>query len=156
MPSEIPSIISCTVSGSAGHSTGKEKTMINVYRINTGSCGGCDVEIEAVVAGGRELAWADSPHNADALLLTGPLTASSRLAFLALWSELGGRVPLLAVGRCAIDGHPFGRGGIAELPQLEAHLLEGCPPTPAAIVEAIKRLVAEDKQTRRAGAKEKV
>jgi len=65
-------------------------------------------------------------------------------------------LPLLAVGRCAIDGHPFGRGGMAELPQIEARLLEGCPPTPGAIVEAIKRLVARDKETRRAGDKEKV
>jgi len=119
--------------------------MIKVYRINTGSCGGCDVEIEAAISGGRELDWADSPQSADALLLTGPLTPSSRPAFLALWSELGGRVPLLAVGRCAIDGHPFGRGGIAELPQVEARLLEGCPPTPGAIAEAIKRLVAGER-----------
>ncbi len=117
--------------------------MIKVYRINTGSCGGCDVEIEALVASGRALAWADSPHSADALLLTGPLTAGSRPAFLALWDALGGRVPLLAVGRCAIDGHPFGRGGIAELPQIEAQLLDGCPPAPSAIIEAIKRLVGK-------------
>ena len=130
-----------------GMTIGK-KAMIKVYRINTGSCGGCDVEIEAVVAGGRDLAWADSPATADALLLTGPLTASSRPAFVALWNELGGRVPLLAVGRCAIDGHPFGRGGIAELPQIEARLLEGCPPAPSAIVEAIKRLVAGEKMKR--------
>ena len=122
--------------------------MIKVYRINTGSCGGCDVEIEAAVTASRELAWADSPHTADALLLTGPLTASSRPAFLALWGELGGSVPLLAVGRCAIDGHPFGRGGVAEQPQLDARLLEGCPPAPGAIVEAIKRLVKSDKLTR--------
>lgn len=129
--------------------------MIRVYRINTGSCGGCDVEIEAAVAGSRELAWADSPYSADALLLTGPLTAGSRPTFLALWNELGERLPLLAVGRCAIDGHPFGRGGIAELPQIEARLLEGCPPAPGAIVEAIKRIVVRDKQTGRPGDKER-
>ena len=122
--------------------------MIKVYRINTGSCGGCDVEIEAVVAGGRELAWADSPHNADALLLTGPLTVSSRPAFLAIWNELGGRVPLLAVGRCAIDGHPFGRGGIAELPQIEARLLEGCPPTPTQLLQGILAAVASGSSAR--------
>src|SRR5262245_9067956 len=125
--------------------------MIRVFRINTGSCGGCDVEIEAAVAGRPELAWADSPERADALLLTGPLTASSRPAFLALWNELGRRIPLLAVGRCAIDGHPFGRGGVAELPQVGARLVEGCPPAPHAIVEAIKRLMAGDKETRRGG-----
>ena len=115
--------------------------MIRVYRVNTGSCGGCDVEIEAAIASSRDLAWANAPTSADALLLTGPLTASSRPAFMQLWSELAGRVPLLAIGRCAIDGHPFGRGGVAELPQIEAHLLEGCPPAPAAIADAIKRLV---------------
>jgi Ni,Fe-hydrogenase III small subunit len=125
--------------------------MNRVYRINTGSCGGCDIEIEAAIAGSREVAWADSPYSADALLLTGPLTAGSRPQFLALWSELGDRLPLLAVGRCAIDGHPFGRGGMAELPQIEARLLEGCPPAPGAIVEAIKRLVVGNRETRRQG-----
>jgi Ni,Fe-hydrogenase III small subunit len=115
--------------------------MIKVYRINTGSCGGCDVEIEAAVAGSADLAWAESPSSADVLVLTGPLTTASRPAFLDIWNELSGRVPLLAVGRCAIDGHPFGRGGIAELPELAASLLDGCPPTPGAIVEAIRGIV---------------
>ena len=114
--------------------------MIKVYRINTGSCGGCDVEIEAAIANGAGIAWADSPGSADVLLLTGPLTATSRPVFLALWNELRGRVPLLAIGRCAIDGHPFGHGGIAELPDLAAQTLDGCPPAPGAIAEAIKQV----------------
>jgi Ni,Fe-hydrogenase III small subunit len=123
--------------------------MIKIYRINTGSCGGCDVEIEAAVSSSPALDWADSPEHADALVLTGPLTSSSRPAFLALWNELAGRVPLLAIGRCAIDGHPFGRGGLAELPQLNARLLEGCPPEPNAIVEAIKQVVKGEGVKRR-------
>ena len=122
--------------------------MIKVYRINTGSCGGCDAEIEAAVASGAGLAWAETPGSADVLLLTGPQTIGSRPAFLALWSELSGRVPLLALGRCAIDGHPFGHGGIAELREVAAQTLDGCPPAPAAIVEAIKRLVNSDKMAR--------
>ena len=114
--------------------------MIKIYRINTGSCGGCDVEIEAAVAGSADLAWADGPTDADALLLTGPLTSGSRPAFLALWHELGGRVPLLAIGRCAIDGHPFGRGGLVEAPEIAARLkLDGCPPEPRVIADAIRR-----------------
>jgi Ni,Fe-hydrogenase III small subunit len=118
--------------------------MIKIYRINTGSCGGCDVEIESAVAGNADLAWADTPDNADALLLTGPLTSASRPAFLALWGELGGRVPLLAIGRCAIDGHPFGRGGLVELPELAVRLkLDGCPPEPRTIADAIRRAVTE-------------
>ena len=115
--------------------------MIKVYRVNTGSCGGCDVEIEAAVASGAGLAWAETPENADVLVLTGPLTSSSRPIFLALWSELRGRMPLLAIGRCAIDGYPFGHSGIVDLPELAAQTLDGCPPVPSAIVEAIKQAV---------------
>jgi len=127
--------------------------MIKIYRINTGSCGGCDAEIESAVAASAELAWADSPDSADALLLTGPLTNATRPAFFAIWNELGGRTPLLAIGRCAIDGHPFGRGGLAELPDLVAHLkLDGCPPEPKAIADAIKKALS--RQTRKPGDKE--
>ena len=117
--------------------------MIKVYRVNTGSCGGCDVEIEAAVAHSADIAWAEAPSRADVLLLTGPLTSASRPAFLELWKALGGRVPLLAVGRCAIDGHPFGRGGVAELPSIAARTLDGCPPTPGAIAEGIRAVHAD-------------
>jgi Ni,Fe-hydrogenase III small subunit len=116
--------------------------MIKVFRINTGSCGGCDLEIGSAVAAHADLAWADGPANADVLLLTGPLTVGSRAAFMALWRELGERIPLVALGRCAIDGRPFGRGGLAESPEINARLtLDGCPPEPKAIVEAIRKAV---------------
>lgn len=114
--------------------------MIKLYRINSGSCGGCDVEIAAALAHSRDLAWTDSPADADLLLLTGPLTSGSRAAFMAIWREVGARVPLLAIGRCAIDGHPFGHGGIADLPEVVAQSLDGCAATPSAIVEAIKQV----------------
>lgn len=114
--------------------------MVKVYRVNTGSCGGCDAEVVAAVTLSADVVWADSPGAADVLLLIGPLTSGCRAAFLHLWGEVGGRVPLVAVGRCAIDGHPFGRGGLAEMPEISAQVkLDGCPPEPRAIVEAIRR-----------------
>lgn len=113
--------------------------MIKVFRINTGSCGGCDLEIAAAVSNSNDIIWAEDPAQADILLLTGPLTNSSRPLFLKLWSELGGRIPLFAVGRCAIDGHPFGRGGLIEVPEVTAHLeLDGCPVSPQEIASAIR------------------
>jgi Ni,Fe-hydrogenase III small subunit len=116
--------------------------MIKVFRINTGSCGGCDLEIGSAMAAHADLAWADSPADADVLLLTGPLTVGSRAAFMALWHELGQRIPLLAIGRCAIDGRPFGRGGLADSPEIEARLtLDGCPPEPKTVAEAIRKAV---------------
>jgi Ni,Fe-hydrogenase III small subunit len=116
--------------------------MIKVFRINTGSCGGCDLEIAAAVAANADLDWADSLVSADVLLLTGPLTIGSRATFMACWRELGGRTPLVAIGRCAIDGHPFGRGGLADALEIEATLmLDGCPPEPKAIAEAVRKAV---------------
>ncbi len=118
--------------------------MFKLYRINTGSCGGCDAEIETAIRSDNDLAWAESPIDADALLLTGPLTVACRPAFLALWHELGDKVPLIAVGRCAIDGHPFGRGGLAEQPELVARLkIDGCPPDPQMIGVAIRQALAK-------------
>lgn len=112
--------------------------MITLYRLNTGSCGGCDVEIRLAVEAAADLAWAAAPDEADALLLTGPITLGSRAALLDLLRELGAR-PLLAIGRCAIDGYPFGSGGVKEQPRLAVRLrLEGCPPTPEEITTAIR------------------
>ncbi len=119
--------------------------MIYLYRINTGSCGGCDITIDATVATDAYLAWADSPYNADALLLTGPVTVSSREPLLHLLREVD-QLPILAIGRCAIDGHPFGRGGVRELRDLVVQLqVEGCPPTPKEIAVAIHTALGHGK-----------
>jgi Ni,Fe-hydrogenase III small subunit len=115
------------------------KRIIQVYRFNTGSCGGCDLEIIAAVGDAADIAWATTPHEADVLLITGPLTNSAKAALVALMQELADRAPRLAVGRCAIDGHPLGRGGFATAPGLTMHAsLDGCPPDQARIIEAIR------------------
>jgi Ni,Fe-hydrogenase III small subunit len=112
--------------------------MIKLYRVNTGSCGGCDQEIGVAVAEAHDLTWSASPHEADALLLTGPITLGSRAAFVRFLRDVGPQ-PLLAIGRCAIDGHPFGRGGVQELSNITVQLkLDGCPPEPAEIAAAIR------------------
>jgi Ni,Fe-hydrogenase III small subunit len=122
--------------------------MIKVYRINTGSCGACDLEIAAAVAMSNDIDWATSPETADAILLTGPLTVGSRAAFMAQWRALEAKVLLLAVGRCAIDGHPYGRGGLADMPELHAILkVDGCPPEPKAIAEAIRTAMRDARST---------
>lgn len=113
---------------------------IRVYRINTGSCGGCDLLIEMAVRADRTLAWADEPATADVLLLTGPITLLARPAFMQLWNTYGGQLPLVAVGSCAVTGAPFGRGGLAELPECRAQVsLDSCPPARDAIGAAIRR-----------------
>jgi Ni,Fe-hydrogenase III small subunit len=143
--------VSFPVPDTAQNEHGKELCVIQVYRFNTGSCGGCDLEVIAALAAAADIDWAATPHEADVLLLTGPLTTDTKKAFMALLQELDHRAPIIAVGRCAIDGHPFGRGGVAVIPNLTVHLsLDGCPPTPVQIVEAI-RTIAVDREDGAAG-----
>ncbi len=113
--------------------------MLRLFRINTGSCGGCDIELDAAVRTSTDLQWVDRPSEAHLLVLTGPLTREGRQAFLALWRGMADRVPLAVVGRCAIDGYPFGLQGIAGLPEIPVTIkVDGCPPDPAAIAEALR------------------
>lgn len=121
--------------------------MIKLFRMNTGSSGACDAEIEAAVFLNSDFAWAADPFEADVLLLTGPLTPTSKPAFLSVWNELAGTTPLLAIGRSAIDGHPYGRGGLAEIPSIIANAkLDGDPPTPEAIATAVRAAIGHRTQ----------
>lgn len=113
--------------------------MIKIYRMNTGSCGGCDAELDAAVFLNADLAWTSDPLEADVLVLTGPLTTASKPAFMATWQGLAEKVPLVAVGRCSIDGYPYGRGGLADNPDVQATIkIDGCPPEPAAIAAGLR------------------
>lgn len=126
-----------------------DKRPIRIYRMNTGSCGGCDLEIAAAVASGA-LEWSSGPADADALLLTGPLLPINRPAFEAARRAARPGAPLVAVGRCAIDGRPFGRGGLTEHPDIEVAVkLDGCPPGPEAIAEAVRRALGGSSATAR-------
>ncbi|MCS6842624.1 MAG: NADH:ubiquinone oxidoreductase [Roseiflexus sp.] len=121
------------------------KRSIQVYRFNTGSCGGCDLEIGAAISAVTDIGWAATPQEANVLLITGPLTPGAKAALVALMRDSGNHAPILAVGRCAIDGRPFGRGGVTGTSELIVHSsLDGCPPTPSQIIEAIRRVAAGD------------
>ncbi|MCS6940199.1 MAG: NADH:ubiquinone oxidoreductase [Roseiflexaceae bacterium] len=125
------------------------KRIIRVYRFNTGSCGGCDLEIMAAISDNADIAWAATPQEADVAVITGPLTPGAKAALVALMRDSGDRAPILAVGRCAIDGHPFGRGGVASTAGLVVHSsLDGCPPAPLQIIEAIRRAAGVHEEQR--------
>lgn len=120
---------------------------IQVYRFNTGSCGGCDLEIIAAIAAADDIAWAATPQEADVLLVTGPLTYSIKGVLAAHVQGLS-QIPVLIVGRCAIDGHPFGRGGVASVAELTVQRsLDGCPPNGAQILAAVRDLALRETTT---------
>lgn len=112
---------------------------VRVFHVNAGDCGACAAEVWAAVEGSNDLLWAATPQAADVVALTGSIPPTSRNAVLHLYTTLlRDKLPLVVVGRCAIDGYPFGKGGIAALPEIDTRRkVDGSPPLIDAVVEAL-------------------
>jgi Ni,Fe-hydrogenase III small subunit len=112
---------------------------LRVFHLDTGGCGACAAELWASVESSRDLLWAPGPAQADVVALTGCLTPATRDAVVTLYHQFWeGRVPLVAIGRCAIDGYPYGKLGVAATPDIRVQgQVESCPPLPAMIVDAL-------------------
>lgn len=112
---------------------------IRVFRANTGSCGGCDAHIVLAINQEADMECVSSPLDADIWLITGILSQFTRTTIVQMLSELPERPRIVAVGQCALSGAPFGRGGIADALEIPVVAqLDGCPPTPAAIITTIR------------------
>ncbi|GFO58768.1 hypothetical protein GMST_10930 [Geomonas silvestris] len=124
---------------------------LRLYRINTGSCNGCDVELaatEAITRFGLDrlgLSFTADPTQADLVLITGPLTVSSREKVLAEYAEVPDPKITVLIGVCPISGGAF-RDSYAVVAPLDEFVpvdlnIPGCPPRPQAIVAGIAKAV---------------
>ena len=128
-----------------------------IYRINTGSCNGCDIEIGpcfcprydaeqigAVIQG--------SPKHADILLITGAMTLRASDAALSVYEQMPEPKAVVAVGSCPVTGNVFAGsptilGGVEDVIPVDVYV-PGCPPRPQAIIQGIQQaaqLLAEGK-----------
>ena len=118
-----------------------------LYRINSGSCNGCDVELATTACIPRYdverlgCKYCGSPKHADIVLITGPLTARSKDKVLRLYDEIPNPKVTVAVGICPITGGVFRdsyaiRGPIDEFIPVDVNV-PGCPPRPQAIIDGI-------------------
>jgi Ni,Fe-hydrogenase III small subunit len=113
---------------------------LRVYLLDTGGCGACAAEVWTTVECSPELAWAGGPPRTDVVVLTGSLPTACHETVLALYEQFWrGRVPVVAAGRCAVDGYPYQAGGVRALKQLEvAGKIDVCPPLPELILELLQ------------------
>ncbi len=120
--------------------------MIAIYHLNAGSSGAEARALAEAIETTPELTWADSPAQADVFVVSGAIPLAMRPAFLAVWRDfIAERASLLALGRAAIDGYPFGRGGIGELTEIQvAAKIDGDPP----LIAAIQAGITQAMQTR--------
>ena len=118
--------------------------------VDTGSCGGCELELRATLGVLYDLErlglhFVASPRHADVLIVTGPLTRNLREALERSWEATPDPKWAVALGDCAADGGVF-KGSYAVLNGAEAGVpldlvIRGCPPTPAQIIEGLRSLV---------------
>ncbi len=128
-------------------------TNVRIYRADTASCNGCDIEIVGILAprfklGEMNISVVDEPEEANAMVVTGGVTGKSLEEVKAAYEKLQDPKVVIAVGACALskgvfrEGYPL-KGGI------DLHLpvdvfVSGCPPKPQALVHALADLLEID------------
>lgn len=120
-----------------------------LYRINAGSCNGCDVELATTALIPRYdverlgCQYCGSPRHADIVLITGPLTVRVKDAVLRLYDEIPEPKVTVAVGVCPISGGIF-RESYAVLAPIDQYIpvdvnVPGCPPRPQAVIAGVAK-----------------
>lgn len=122
-----------------------------VRHVDAGSCNGCEHELQATAGPHYDLARLGvhvtaSPRHADVLLVTGPVTRRMleplRLAYAAMPEpRLVAALGDCALG-CGVIGDPAELAGALEDILPVDVRIPGCPPTPEAIVEALRDALA--------------
>ena len=128
---------------------------LHVRHVDAGSCNGCESELQALNNPFYNLHrlgifFTASPRAADLLLVTGTVTTAMREPLQAAWTAMPDPKRVLACGTCAVSGGVCG-GTETSGNGLEGVLpvdvwLPGCPPNPAAIIEALLLLLERKPQ----------
>jgi Ni,Fe-hydrogenase III small subunit len=123
---------------------------LQIRHVDAGSCNGCELEVASAFGpvydaerfGVRLVA---SPRHADALLVTGPVTRNMAVPLAKTFEATPAPKVVVALGDCALNCGVF-RGGygvegaVSDVVPVDAQV-PGCPPDPATIVRALRRLV---------------
>jgi len=122
---------------------------VQLRHVDAGSCNGCEIEIASAFGpvydaeryGARLVA---SPRHADALLVTGPVTRNMAEPLRRTVEAVSEPRIVVAVGDCARDCGVFAgaygvAGAVRDVVDVDVEIA-GCPPTPEAIVAALRGL----------------
>lgn len=118
---------------------------LHIRHVDAGSCNGCESELQALNNPFYNLHrlgifFTPSPRFADLLLVTGPVTYAMREPLKRAYEAMPGPRWVMAVGTCAVSGGVAGGGyacgnGLEGVVPVDVYL-PGCPPNPAAMIQA--------------------
>ena len=123
-----------------------------VFHVNTGACNNCDIEIVDCLTPKFDVErigvkLVGSPRHADALLVTGPVTAQAAERLRSVYRQTPKPCVVFAIGACGCDRGIFANGYhvvgpvdkiIKEIdPYAIIAYVPGCPPKPEAIMSGV-------------------
>ena len=122
-----------------------------LYRINTGSCNGCDVELATTALIPRfdverlGCKYTGSPKHADIVLVTGPVTVRSEDYLIRILDEIPDPRVIVAIGICPISGGVFRdgysiRGPLDRFVEVDVNV-SGCPVRPQSIIDGVAQAI---------------
>lgn len=134
------------------------KGSFSVYRVDCGSCNGCEIEIFAAITPmwdperfGFKLV--PTPRHADIIVCTGPVTRQMYYPLLRAYEAAPDPKVVVAIGACGSTGGIFHDaysvwGGIDKVVPVDVYI-PGCPPHPATIIHGLATAlgILEQKQT---------
>jgi len=122
---------------------------VQVRHVDAGSCNGCEIEIASAFGPVYDLErygvrLVASPRHADALLVTGPVTHNMRDPLVKAYEAMPAPKRVVALGDCARDCGIFADaygvfGAVSDVVPVDVSV-PGCPPTPEAIIAALRGL----------------
>ena len=123
-------------------------TPVAIFAVDSGGCGACLQSILALQSSryakalhAAHVSFAQTPRYADVLLISGPLIKAARERIGAVIAATPQQRALIAVGDCAINGCVFADSPAYDesaATAFDVHVeIEGCPPAPLAILDAI-------------------
>ncbi len=129
---------------------------LKIRPVSAGGCGACEAEAHMLSTALWDMSrfgmsFVASPRHADALLVTGPVTAQMREALLQTYAAMPEPKLVIACGVCAISGGPFAFtssgslnekvcGGVDALLPVDLYV-PGCPPHPQVLLDGLLALL---------------
>lgn len=128
------------------------KRSFSVYRIDCGSCNGCEIEIFAAISpmwdpGRFGFKLVANPRHADILVCSGPVTRQMYYPLLRAYEATPDPKIVVAFGACGSTGGIFYDaysvwGGVDKILPVDVYV-PGCPPHPAGIIYGLAMAIGQ-------------